>query len=165
MTHPPTTCSVCRAPMHEGDRGVAELIHERTHECCDTESRNRPTRGRVLAVDDDAAVGATVYEVLSEWGYIVRTASGGTQALSLIPTFKPDVVLLDVMMSGLSGDEVLDRLHAEYPGIPVVMVTAIADAARARALLYRGAFDFIPKPFDLTVLQRAVDAAIVSRRS
>ena len=68
------------------------------------------------------------------------------------------------MMPGMSGDEVLDRLHADYPGVPVVMVTAIGDAERRRALLYRGAFDLIRKPFDLAVLDRVVDAAVVSRR-
>jgi CheY-like chemotaxis protein len=127
-------------------------------------SRSGPVPGRVLAVDDNAGVGATVRDILGNFGYTVRTASGGTEALALMPTFEPDVVLLDVMMPGMSGDEVLDRLRTDYPELPVVMVTAIEDAERARALLYRGAFDFIRKPFDLTVLERVVEAAVVSRR-
>lgn len=121
-------------------------------------------RGRVLTVDDDRQVGATVRDVLTDFGYDVRTAVGGEEALALVRTFDPDVVLLDVMMPGMSGDEVLDRLHADHPGLPVVMVTAIADADRARALLFRGAFDLIRKPFDLAVLERVVGAAVVSRR-
>ena len=130
----------------------------------DSSSASGSVLGRVLAVDDDAGVGATVRDVLSDFGYTVRTASGGNEALTLMSTFEPDVVLLDVMMPGMSGDEILDRLHADYPGLPVVMVTAIEDAERARALLYRGAFDFIRKPFDLTVLERVVEAAMMSRR-
>ena len=125
---------------------------------------HRAARGRVLAVDDDRQVGATVRDVLTDVGFVVRTAQGGEEALALVRTFDPDVVLLDVMMPGMSGDEVLDRLHAGHPGLPVVMVTAIGDAERARTLLYRGAFDLICKPFDIAVLERIVDAAVVSRR-
>ena len=120
--------------------------------------------GRVLVVDDERQVGAALRDALAEFGYIVKNAASGREALGLISVFHPDVVLLDVMMPGMTGDEVLDHLHEAHPGIAVVMVTALEDEDRARRLLTRGAFDYIRKPFDLTVLERVVAAAFVSRR-
>lgn len=136
MTGAVHSCAVCRQPIRGADR-IAHAVDEPVHERCDLGSRYGSALGRVLAVDDDAQVGATVRDALSDFGYIVRVASGGQEALALMPTFEPDVVLLDVVMPDMSGDAVLDRLHADYPGLPVVMVTAIEDAQRARTPLPR----------------------------
>jgi CheY-like chemotaxis protein len=119
--------------------------------------------GRVLVVDAEPYVGATLRDMLIEFGYVVKNAVSGAEALGLMPAFQPDVVLLDVLMPGMSGDQVLERLRQEYPRVVVVMVTANEDEARARALLAHGAFDYIRKPFDLTVLERAVLAAVAAR--
>jgi CheY-like chemotaxis protein len=163
MTHSTQDCALCREPIANTD-GDTRMMSEPVHERCYVASRSGSIVGRVLVVDDDPEVGATVRDALNDFGCIVRIVSAGREAFALIPSFEPDVVVLDVMMPGMSGDEVLDRLHADSPGLPVVMVTAIADAERARALIYRGAFDLIRKPFDLAVLERVVDAALVSRR-
>jgi CheY-like chemotaxis protein len=116
--------------------------------------------GRVLVVDDEAEVGAALRDALMEFGYTVENAATGAEAIGLMPIFEPDVVLLDVTMPGLSGDQVLERLRREYPRVPVVMVTANEDEARARAFLSDGARDYIRKPFDLTTLERVVMAAV-----
>jgi DNA-binding response OmpR family regulator len=120
--------------------------------------------GRVLIVDDEPQVGAMLRDALVGFGYIVKTAVSGREALGLMPVFQPDVVLLDVMMPGMSGVEVLEQLHREHPRVPVVMVTANRDERAARRMLIRGAFDYLPKPFELGVLERIVGAAVASRR-
>jgi CheY-like chemotaxis protein len=68
--------------------------------------------GRVLVVDDEPHVGATLRDVLIELGYIVKVAVRGAEALKLVPVFEPDVVLLDLLMPEMSGVEVLDHLAA-----------------------------------------------------
>jgi CheY-like chemotaxis protein len=119
--------------------------------------------GRVLVVDDEPEVGAVLRDALVDFGYVVKTAVSGREALGLMPVFQPDVVLLDVAMPGMSGVEVLDRLHREYPRVSVVMVTANQDEAAARQMLARGAFDYVPKPFDLGTLERVIGAAAARR--
>jgi two-component system nitrogen regulation response regulator GlnG len=120
--------------------------------------------GRVLVVDDEPEVGAVLRDALVDSGYIVKVSVSGREALGLVPVFQPDVVLLDVAMPGMSGVEVLDRVRREYPHVKVVMVTANQDEAVARQMLARGAFDYVPKPFDLGLLTRVVGAAVTSRQ-
>ena len=115
--------------------------------------------GRVLVVDDDAQVANMLRDVLVDLGYVVKTAVTGPEALGLMPVFQPDVVLLDVM----TGDAVLAQLRREHPAVPVVMVTANRDEQAARLMLTRGAFDYLPKPFQFDVLARIVGAAVASR--
>ena len=119
---------------------------------------------RVLVVDDEPQVAAMLRDALLDGGYLVKIAVSGGEALKLLPVFQPDVVLLDVMMPGMSGVEVLEHLRREHPRVPVVMVTANRDEQAARRMLTRGAFDYLPKPFDFDVLERIVSAAVASRQ-
>jgi CheY-like chemotaxis protein len=121
--------------------------------------------GRVLVVDDDPEVGTTLRDALLELGYVVKNAMSGPEALEMMSAFQPDVVLLDVLMPGMSGDEVLEFLRRDYPRVPVIMVTGNEDEERARALMARGAFDYIGKPFHLMTLERVVLAAITRSRA
>jgi DNA-binding response OmpR family regulator len=120
--------------------------------------------GRVLVVDDEAQVCEMVRDALVEFGYEVAVASGGLEALGLMASFGPDAVLLDVLMPGMSGADVLARLRQEHPGVAVVMLTGNQDQDAARQLLANGAFDYIRKPFDLQVLERVMAAAVASPR-
>jgi CheY-like chemotaxis protein len=122
-----------------------------------------PSLGRVLVVDDEPEVCAVLRDALVDSGYIVKTAVSGREALGLMPVFQPDVVLLDVAMPGMSGVEVLDQLRREHSRVAVVMVTANQDEGTARQMLARGAFDYVPKPFDLGMLERIVGAAAARR--
>jgi DNA-binding response OmpR family regulator len=119
--------------------------------------------GRVLVVDDEPEVAALLREALVECGYLVKIAVTGAEALGLMPVFQPEVVLLDIAMPGLSGVEVLEQLRQRFPRVPVIMVTANTDEAAARRTLKRGAFDYLPKPVDLAVLERTVGAALAAR--
>ena len=84
-------------------------------------------------------------------------------ALAIVPTYRPDVVLLDLAMPELPGDVVLERLKAADPGLPVIIVTGETDSERAQATLAGGAFDYVAKPFDLERLAQVLAAAVVYR--
>jgi CheY-like chemotaxis protein len=116
--------------------------------------------GRVLVVDDEPAVGATLREVLVELGYIVKLAVRGAEALKLVPVFEPDVVLLDLQMPAMSEVEVLDHLRRDHPTLRVVILTGNEDVEVVRATLRAGAFDYLSKPFSIDVLARVVAAAV-----
>lgn len=98
----------------------------------------------ILIVDDDAAIGDLEQEVLARAGYAVQRAYSGTEALLLLKNRRPDLVLLDLMLPGLTGEEVLPQLQ----GLPVIVVSAKAAVQDKVALLLGGAADYLTKPFD-----------------
>jgi class 3 adenylate cyclase/CheY-like chemotaxis protein len=106
----------------------------------------RPT---LLVVDDVPANVRLLRALLTPHGYSVVTASSGEEALQLIKAEAPDLLLLDVMMPGIDGYEVCERLRAEpaTERLPIVMITATAAHEKTRAI-EAGADDFIQKPFD-----------------
>lgn len=116
-------------------------------------------------VEDELPVAAVLRDALVDLGYSVKIAVTGTEALRLIPIYRPDVVLLDLWLPGMRGDEVFAELRHHHPSPPVIMVTGNQDVEVARALLRAGAFDYVPKPFDLTVLERVVAAAVAFSRT
>ena len=122
-----------------------------------------PPLGRVLVVEDEVLVAAVLREALVDFGYIVKIAVSGHEALQLVPVFRPDVVLLDLWLPGMRGEEVLARLRQVEPELPVVIVSANRDEEIARGMLAEGVFDYVPKPFELAVLERIVAAAILQR--
>ena len=99
---------------------------------------------RIAVIDDDIYIGNMLEELLRANGYDVLRAYSGTEALLLLGQCKPDLVLLDLMLPGLSGEEVL----AKVQDIPVIVVSAKADVSNKVELLLGGAADYITKPFD-----------------
>lgn len=97
----------------------------------------------ILIVDDDLHIGNMVEEVLKKEDYGVLRAYSGTEAVLLLSQQKPDLVLLDLMLPGLSGEEVLPKIK----GIPVIVVSAKVDIDNKVDLLLGGAADYITKPF------------------
>ncbi len=97
----------------------------------------------ILIVDDDLYIGNMVEEVLTKEGYAVLRAYSGTEAVLLLSQTKPDLLLLDLMLPGLSGEEVLPKIK----GIPVIIVSAKVDVDNKVDLLLGGAADYITKPF------------------
>ncbi|PYN06568.1 MAG: hypothetical protein DME02_15460 [Candidatus Rokuibacteriota bacterium] len=121
--------------------------------------------GRVLVVDDETNVTEIVEEYFTSLGYDVDVAHDGAAALIQAAAVRPDVVLLDINMPEISGDQVLDRLRALDPTVPIVMLTGNADENLARSFLHRGALDYVAKPFQLDTLERIVATAVaVGRR-
>jgi DNA-binding response OmpR family regulator len=119
--------------------------------------------GRVLVVDDEVHVSAMLEETLGYLDYAVQVASTGEDALEALPSFHPDVVLLDLTLPGMSGALVLERLRVIDPRVPVIMVTGNTDVEAARRLLAQGAFDYIAKPFELARLRQVLEAAMGAR--
>lgn len=99
---------------------------------------------RILVIDDDEHIGNLEQELLEREGYAVLRAYSGTEALLLLKRTRPDLVLLDLMLPGLSGEALLPELD----GIPVIVVSAKAGVEDKTALLLGGAADYLTKPFD-----------------
>ena len=97
----------------------------------------------ILVIDDDLHIGNVLEETLTNEGYGVIRASSGTEAVLLLSQVKPDLVLLDLMLPGLSGEEVLPHIK----GIPVIIMSAKVDVDNKVALLLGGAVDYMTKPF------------------
>ena len=97
---------------------------------------------QILIVDDDVSIGDMLEEILTKEGYGVSRAYSGTEALLLLSLSRPDLVLLDLMLPGLNGEEVLPKIS----GIPVIVLSAKVD------VLLNGAADYMTKPFDIKEL-------------
>lgn len=102
----------------------------------------------ILIIDDDLHIGNVLEEILTDEGYSVARAYSGTEALLVLSKTKPDLVLLDLMLPGLRGEEVLPHIK----GIPVIVMSAKADVDNKVELLLGGAVDYITKPFDMKEL-------------
>lgn len=98
----------------------------------------------IMIVDDDIAIGNMEQEVLERAGYAVLRAYSGSEALLLLKERQPDLILLDLMLPGLTGEEILPKLV----GIPVIVVSAKTGAGDKVGLLLGGAVDYLTKPFD-----------------
>lgn len=110
----------------------------------------------ILIIDDDVHIGNMLEEVLSREGCRVSRAYSGTEALLVLSAARPDLVLLDLMLPGLSGEEVLPRIQ----GIPVIILSARADTDSKVSLLLGGAVDYVTKPFETRELLARISVAL-----
>jgi DNA-binding response OmpR family regulator len=119
------------------------------------------TGGRVLVVDDDALLRASVGRVLEEEGYIVDHAADGNEALRRLADARPDLVLLDVLMPGMNGRQLIESLRndADTRELPVLVMTAV-HGIDSNAGISEGAIDYVEKPFDLDELLNKVALAL-----
>ena len=117
---------------------------------------------RVLVVEDERDIAALVAYHLTKEGYRVRTAEGGAEALEAVASERPDLVLLDLMLPGFSGYEVLSELRRrpEWVDLPVVVLTARKDEADRVKGLELGADDYVTKPFSPRELVLRVGAVL-----
>jgi two-component system OmpR family response regulator len=107
---------------------------------------------RVLVVDDEATLSELVSMALRYEGWEVRTAADGLSAVRTAREFRPDAVVLDVMLPDIDGLEVLRRLRAEFTDVPVLFLTARDAVADRVAGLTAGGDDYVTKPFSLEEL-------------
>ena len=119
---------------------------------------------RVLVVDDEAHVRSMVGSTLERKGYEVQLASSGREALAALEMNTYDLVLTDIVMQDLNGIALLERIHAQQPNLPVVMVTAIHDISVAIDSMRRGAYDYLLKPFERDHLMGTVERALKHRQ-
>jgi two-component system OmpR family response regulator/two-component system response regulator MprA len=114
----------------------------------------------ILLVEDEPDIASFVRRGLAEEGYEVNWALEGAQALALIADDRPDLVLLDIRLPGISGIDVLEVIRDRWPALPVMMLTAL-DAVEDRVRgLRAGADDYLPKPFDFEELLARVEALL-----
>ncbi len=106
------------------------------------------SKKNIMIIDDDAYIGNMLEEALTKEGYGILRAYSGTEALLLLSNHRPELILLDLMLPGLSGEEILPKLA----GFSVIVVSAKIDVSDKVGLLIGGAADYITKPFDMKEL-------------
>jgi len=120
---------------------------------------------KLLIVDDEKNIRTHLATFFEGCGHDVRAAEGGPQALTLLsedPGF--DLVLTDYLMAEMNGYELLQRVKAQDPDIPVILMTAYATVENAVATMKAGAYDYLTKPFSLDQVQHAIERALETRR-
>lgn len=115
----------------------------------------------ILIIDDDVAIGNLEQEVLEREGYLVQRAYSGTEALLLLKEKKPDLILLDLMLPGMSGEGILPQIQ----GIPVIVVSAKTAVEDKVELLLGGAVDYLTKPFDTKELLARIKVRLREKSS
>lgn len=122
------------------------------------------SRPHIVIADDEARFRETIAKILEHKGFVVTLVGSGDQVLELLQTINPDVILLDVRMPGLNGDEALPRILAMKPQSRVILLTGHGEQASARKAFEIGAFDYLCKPCDVNILvariHDAVDASL-----
>ncbi len=119
---------------------------------------------RVLVVDDEKVVRDGCHRVLSGKGYEVATAENGQQALDLLAANSVDLILLDLKMPVMSGEEVLEITRTDYKEIPVIIITGHGTVDTAVDCMKKGAYDFITKPFQIDEFLLTVTRAAEKRK-
>jgi DNA-binding NtrC family response regulator len=120
-----------------------------------------PKGQSVLLVDDNIEWLETMMEALQSEGYSVRAAVRGTQALSILEYFKPDVIVTDLRMPIMDGEQLLGKLQARRPRFPIIVVTG--ESSRLASPKLKDVFDVIEKPASLDRLLAAVAAAAATK--
>ncbi len=115
---------------------------------------------KILVIDDDVHISDMIEEALTREGYSILKAYSGTEALYVLSKTSPDLILLDLMLPGLSGEELLPKIK----DIPVIVISAKLDVDNKVRLLLDGAADYITKPFDLSELKARIIVALRSSR-
>jgi len=118
---------------------------------------NQPAR--VLVADDEPRVREFLLDLLASQGYEVAVFATGAQLLDAVPTFHPDVIVVDMLMPGLSGADVLAALRRAGHTVPVILISG------HHITMPDGFFAFIKKPFNLRQLVEVVAAAVFHRRT
>jgi DNA-binding response OmpR family regulator len=103
---------------------------------------------KVLLVDDEPAITDNLAPLLERSGFVTRVAADGESALREIPSFTPDLIILDVLMPRVNGREVLRRLRQEGNWTPTILLTQVGESLERAMALEEGADDYLNKPFD-----------------
>lgn len=121
-------------------------------------------KARILAVDDQRYFRVYLEDLLAQQGYEVRTAGAGEEALHLLEHEAFDVLVTDLVMPGLSGAELVERVKGRWPEQDVVVVTSVGDVRTAVDAMRAGASDYLLKPLDATLLNRSLEQILQRRR-
>ena len=116
---------------------------------------------RILVVDDDSEICTVLGDFLTVKGFAAYTALDGRTAMTKIKEIRPHIVLLDIMMPGMGGIEVLKRIKEVDPAVAVIMVTGIYDEELAKRAIALGADEYVTKPIDFDHLEIALTMKII----
>lgn len=120
-------------------------------------------QGYILIVEDDNEINHMLTELLQDSGYTTQSAYAGTEALLYLEKCKPSAVILDLMLPGMAGEELLDKIKVIDRDIPVIVASAKEDVHTRVEMLRAGADDYVVKPFDTEELLARLEVAL--RRS
>lgn len=120
---------------------------------------------RLILIDDEEDVQYSFRRIFDGEEMEISTAASGEEGLSLISQVKPDLVIMDVRMGGMSGLETLRQLRAKYARLPVIMMTAYGTTQTAIEAMKLGAYDYLLKPFDVPKLKEIVRKALDSAKA
>lgn len=121
--------------------------------------KNNPETIRIMVVDDEESIRIGSERILSRSGFDVLTASRGDMALEIFDREPASIILLDLMMPGIDGMEVLARIQEKDPAVLVIVITGYATVETAIEAMKKGAYDFIPKPFEPDQLRIVINRA------
>jgi len=121
------------------------------------------TKPSVLVVDDEEAIRNALHRYLTRQGFDVRAAGSAEEALTALRERRPELMLCDIRMPGMSGIDLVPQVLAADPDLAVLMLSAVNDATSAALCMQRGAMDYLTKPVDLADLSRAVQRALKRR--
>jgi two-component system nitrogen regulation response regulator GlnG len=119
---------------------------------------------KLLLIDDEEDVRYSLQRTLAADGIELATAASGEEGLKVIPKFKPDLVLMDVRMTGMTGLETLRKIRANDPKLLVILMTAYGTTQTAIEAMKLGAYDYLLKPFDIHKLKELVANALKAAR-
>ena len=117
---------------------------------------------KILIIDDDKAFRVILKDVLIKEGYLLLEAANGEKGLELVRSEHPDLVITDFQMPGLSGLDVLEAIMKLKIGIPVILITGFSDTENIIKAIQLGAFDYLEKPVNHSVLKSAIRTALNS---
>ncbi len=116
--------------------------------------------GTILVVDDEVQIRQTLRGILSDEGFEVIEAENGRAALEALARATPRLAIVDVWMPEMDGVELVQRMRAQAPGVPIIVISGHGNIETAVRVVRLGAFDFLEKPFELDVLLRVVERAL-----
>jgi CheY-like chemotaxis protein len=152
-TQPPNCYPVVRRPtaaLFVGAPWRGSIPRTRAKPDEQVDRMSGATTGDILVIDDDDAIVSFITELLTEEGYAVRGVLSGRDALRAVTERRPALVLLDLRMAGLHGEDVLVYLHSAHRSVPVAIITA--EPRLAAPLVERYKIECIAKPFDIDAL-------------
>jgi two-component system, NtrC family, response regulator AtoC len=121
-------------------------------------------QGRIMVVEDDEEMRRLLEEELKDAGHEVLTSLSGSAALACMEHTPVDLVVTDLMMPGIKGDELMGRIRSRRPNLPVVLITAFGSIESAVAAVKAGAYHYLVKPFPMEQLRVTVENALRERR-
>ena len=108
-------------------------------------------KSKLWVVDDEESIRTICRSALEE-SFSIETFPSGSEALLALNSDKPDLIITDIKMPGMSGLELLQKISEKFPGLPTIVMTAHSDIDNALSAYKGGAFEYLPKPFDVDTM-------------